>query len=139
MVRKAQPKDIDAIFELIELHASNQQMLHRSFDEIDRDISDFIVYDFEGLVVGACSLKYGWERLVEIRSLVVHPDFYRRGFASSIVGECVESAISSSKVEGVFVLTYAVQLFEKFGFQRIHKSALPLKVWEDCMDCSKKK
>ncbi|MBL10081.1 MAG: GNAT family N-acetyltransferase [Acidiferrobacteraceae bacterium] len=138
MVRQAKTKDIDSIFRLIELHASNGQMLGRSLEEIVCHISDFIVYEFEGRVAGACSLKYGWDQLVEIRSLAVHPDFYRRGFASAIVTECIESAMEKGGVEGVFVLTYAIQLFEKLGFQRIRKGSLPLKVWEDCMACSKK-
>ena len=139
MVRQAQSKDIDAIFQLVYLYASTGQMLHRSREEITLNVTDFIVYDFRGRVAGVCSLKYGWDQLVEIRSLAVHPDFCRRGFASSIVNNCVESLLNQdSNVQGIFALTYAIPLFEKIGFQRIHKSSLPLKVWEDCMDCSKK-
>ena len=35
----------------------------------------------------------------------------------------------------VFVLTYAIPLFEKLGFQIIDKLNLPQKVWNDCKQC----
>jgi len=34
-----------------------------------------------------------------------------------------------------FVLTYAVPLFTRFGFEVVDKIQLPQKVWNDCQDC----
>ena len=138
MVRKAQPKDIEAIFSLTDFYAAKGKMLHRPRKDIADQIDDFLVYEQDGEIAGACSLKYGWDHLVEIRSLAVLPIYCRRGFAKEIVRECIDHAQQHHSAEGIFVLTYAIPLFLKLGFELIPKSALPLKVWEDCMGCLKR-
>lgn len=76
-------------------------------------------------------------RLVEIRSLAVHPRHYRRGLATALVRECIEEA-TTTDMEKIFVLTYAVPFFTKLGFEVIDKAALPLKIWNDCTGCGKR-
>lgn len=76
-------------------------------------------------------------RLVEIRSLAVHPRHYRRGLATALVRECIEEAMTAD-MEKIFVLTYAAPFFTKLGFKVIDKAALPLKVWNDCTGCGKR-
>ena len=139
MIRKAQSKDVEAIFKLIDLYATRGQMLHRTSKEITNQIDDFLVSEQDGKITGICSLKYGWNNLIEIRSLAVLPNYYRQGFGSEIVRECIDHALQNHNAEGIFVLTYAVPLFQKLGFEIIPKSTLPLKVWEDCMECFKRK
>ena len=46
-------------------------MLFRTLAEIEQNISDFLVYEKRDEIIGICSLKFGWDRLVEIRSLGV--------------------------------------------------------------------
>ena len=37
----------------------------------------------------------------------------------------------------IFVLTYRMDFFARFGFREISKELLPHKVWRDCFDCVK--
>jgi amino-acid N-acetyltransferase len=37
----------------------------------------------------------------------------------------------------VFALTLEKDFFEKLGFQKVPMESLPLKVWSDCVRCSK--
>ena len=47
----------------------------------------------------------------------------------------VERALLRDNCDTMFVLTYAVPLFNKFGFEIVDKIQLPQKVWNDCQAC----
>jgi len=134
MIRTAKYEEAEAIQSLILRYTENGQMLYRALPEIQANIGDFLVYIEDGKVVGICSLKFGWGKLVEIRSLCVDPAYYRQGIGSCLVNECVDRALQTTN-ESIFVLTYAVQLFEKLGFKAVEKTTLPMKVWNDCTGC----
>lgn len=138
MVRPAQTHEVDAIHDLIQRYAHLGQMLPCDREDIARRIGEFVVYEIEGAILGACSMKIWWGPLVEVRSLAVHPDFLRRGIGTQIINYCIDHAEIQPEVEGIFVLTYAVELFKKLQFNVVPKGALPLKIWEDCMGCPKK-
>ncbi|MFQ5673343.1 MAG: N-acetyltransferase [Nitrospinales bacterium] len=137
MFRKARHGDIDAIVELVNRYAEQDLMLFRTPQDVLRDLEHFLVMEEAGQLVATCHLRYGWDRLVEIRSLAVHPDHYRRGLGSALVRQCIERA-RGGDVDKIFVLTYAMPLFAKLGFEETDKDALPLKVWTDCQGCRKR-
>lgn len=136
-IRKATLQDADVILHLINIHAVQEQMLFRSREDVCAHIDDFIVADIEGYVAGTCGLSFGPGGLVEIRSLAVHPDDYRRGIGTALVNECIKLA-TLAECEQIFVLTYAMPLFEKLGFRIIGMDRLPDKIWKDCQGCTKK-
>lgn len=109
-------------------------MLYRPLSEIQENIETFLVYEKEGQIVGVCSLKTGWDQLVELRSLAVHPAFGRQGIGTALVRYSTEKALNTNN-ETLFVLTYATSLFAKMGFTVVDKSTLPFKVWNDCQNC----
>ncbi len=133
-IRKAQPKDAPAIQNLILLFTEDGQMLYRSLAEIGQNIPTFWVAEKDGQLVGACSLKIDWNPLLEVRSLAVHPSYNRQGIGTALVKACIEEALEA-KAETLFVLTYAVTLFRKLGFETVEKDSLPLKIWNDCQNC----
>ena len=135
MIRKGQIEDAPAIQNLICLYSEDGKMLFRSLEEIEQNIADFWVYEKLGEVIGICNLKYGWDKLVEIRSLGVDPRYHRQGIATQMVQESIEHLLLNQNCDTVFVLTYAIPLFEKLGFQIIDKLNLPQKVWNDCKQC----
>lgn len=137
MFRKACEKDIGSVFDLIDQYAQQTLMLHRTPDDIKENIDDFYVFEEDGEIVGTAALKFGWDLLAEIRSLAVRSDKYRKNIGAKLVKGCIEQA-KNAQMEKIFVLTYVATLFEKLGFKIIDKGALPLKVWEDCMGCSKR-
>ena len=135
MLRKAKIEDAQAIQNLICFYSEDGKMMFRPLEEIEENINDFRVYEKSGEVVGICNLKYGWDNLVEIRSLGVDPRYHRQGIATQMVQDSIEQALLNQNCDTVFVLTYAVQLFEKLDFQIIDKMGLPQKVWNDCKQC----
>ena len=135
MLRKAKIEDAQAIQNLICFYSEDGKMLFRSLEEIEQTIADFRVYEKSGEIIGICNLKYGWEKLVEIRSLGVDPRYHRRGIATQMIKDSINQALLNQSCDTVFVLTYAIPLFEKLGFQIIDKINLPQKVWNDCQQC----
>ncbi len=137
MIRKAKIQDAEAIFQLIHMHSENGQMLSRSLNDIQNTIADFFVYEDQSQIIGACGLNSAWNPLIEIRSLAVHPMHFGKGVGTALVQECLNVAIDR-RFDSIFVLTYAVPLFQKLGFQIVEKSTMPLKVWNDCQGCHKR-
>ncbi|MBT3922394.1 MAG: N-acetyltransferase [Nitrospina sp.] len=135
MLREAKIEDAQAIQNLICFYSEDGKMLFRTLAEIEVNIADFLVYEKSHEVIGICSLKFGWNRLVEIRSLGVDPRFHRQGIATKMIQGSVERALRNDNCDTAFVLTYAVPLFTRFGFQIIDKMELPQKVWNDCQAC----
>ena len=109
-------------------------MLYRSLSEIRENIHTFLVSEQGSQLTGVCSLKFGWDQFVEIRSLVVHPRYNRQGIGTALIEECIKNALATES-EILFVLTYAVPLFTKLGFQIVEKDTLPMKIWNDCQAC----
>ncbi len=135
-LRKATLKDSVSIYSLINTYAKEGILLPRSLNSIYENIRDFWVYEEEGQIVGCCALHVVWEDLAEIKSLAVKEDMKGKGVGSSLVQACLKEA-KELGVKRVFVLTYAVDFFEKLGFYTVQKENLPHKVWGECINCVK--
>ena len=134
MIRKAKYNDAASIQNLICIFSETGKVLFRSLDEIRENISSFWVYEKNDQVVGVCSLKRGWGRLVELRSLGVDPRYSGQGIGTKMIEVSLKEAMSTDCDE-LFVLTYAVSMFKRLGFSTIDKEKLPHKVWNDCNAC----
>ena len=134
MIRKAKYHDADSIQNLIRIFSETGKVLFRSIDEIRQNIADFQVYEKNDQVVGVFSLKTGWGHLVELRSLGVVPRYSGLGIGTKMVEASIESALLTD-CNTLFVLTYAVSMFERLGFSIVDKEILPYKVWNDCKAC----
>jgi len=136
MIRKAKIRDIKQIQELIGCFARLDVMLPRSLNELYENIRDFWVYEEKGKVVGCAALHISWDDLAEIKSLAVAKNKQGKGIGRDLAVACLAEA----KVMGakrIFVLTYKPEFFKKLGFKRIKQSALPHKIWAECINCSK--
>jgi amino-acid N-acetyltransferase len=138
MIRKASIKDIKAIHRLLQGYGEKGELLPRPLSVLYDHVRDFSVFvDAEdGNVIGCCALQFCWDDLAEIRSLAVHPDHLGKKIGSRLA-ESVISEAKSFGVKKIFALTYKPGFFEKFGFQQIDRSELPLKIWADCILCVK--
>ena len=81
-----------------------------------------------------CALNISWEDLGEIRSLAVIGESQNRGLGSQLVETCLEEAVELG-LSKVFVLTLIKDFFARLGFEEVHKSTLPHKIWADCIKC----
>jgi amino-acid N-acetyltransferase len=138
MIRKATIKDIKAVHSLLQKYGEKGELLSRPLSELYDHVRDFMLYieEGDGKILGCCALQFCWEDLAEIRSLAVHPDHVRKKIGTRLT----EAALAEAKtfhIKQVFALTYKPAFFEKFGFVKIDRSKLPLKIWGDCIICVK--
>jgi len=136
MIRKAKIKDIKEIQKLINTFAKRDLMLPRSLNELYENLRDFWIAEENNKVVGCCALHVSWDDLAEIKSLAVQKNKQGKGLGQELVYACLNEAkeLGSKKV---FVLTYKVDFFRKFGFRKIKHTDLPHKIWAECINCPK--
>jgi len=94
------------------------------------------VAEVNSVIVGCCALQVIWSDLVEIKSLTVEKGHFGKGIGRSLVEACLEKA-NEMCLKKIFTLTLEPEFFEKLGFERVPKEALPMKVWSDCAKCPK--
>jgi amino-acid N-acetyltransferase len=138
MIRKATIQDVKAIHKLLQYYGDKGTLLARPLSQLYDHVRDFFVYQDLGdnRVVGCCALQFCWEDLAEIRSLAVHPDCGGRGIGRALTKAVVAEAVNF-KTRKLFTLTYEPGFFLKFGFRKIDRAELPLKIWSDCITCVK--
>ncbi len=143
MIRKAQIRDIPSIHGLLSDYGQRGELLPRPLSELYDHLRDFAVCEVigqdtgQGQVVGCCALQFCWEDLAEIRSLAVRPAHLKQGYGTDLV-EWALSEAQAFFVRKVFTLTYRPTFFQRFGFDRIDRSELPLvKIWAGCLQCVK--
>ncbi len=135
MFRSAKLKDAKAIKNLIDEHGG-EDVLKRSLMEIYEDIRSYIVGESDGKIIACCNLHIYTEELGELRTLVVHASYRKRGIASRLVKKVLKEA-KKLGLKKVFSLTTIPVFFEKLGFKKIDKAKLHAKVWTECVKCPK--
>ena len=128
--------DIPHILELINSYAADGVMLPRTEFEMAENIRDFsCAYEGETLL-GCAALHFYTPQSAEIRSLAVRPDVAKRGVGRALV-EALETEARANGLHSIFAFTYVPKFFAKLGFAEVERGELPLKVWKDCLRCSK--
>ena len=135
-IRNAGISDAGAIYALINFYAEQEQMLFRSMADIYEKLQSFLVADSDGRIVGCCALEIIWSDLAEIKSLAVSEADKGTGIGRALVEAACQRACRLG-LPRIFALTMDSGFFERLGFERIDKNALPMKVWGDCARCSK--
>ena len=138
MIRKATIKDITAIHRLLNIYGQRGELLARPLSQLYDHLRDFSVCidESDNRLVGSIALQFCWEDLAEIRSLAVHPDFTGKGIGALMM-EAILAEADRYGIKQIFTLTYRPSFFDRFGFKKIDRSELPLKIWSDCIICVK--
>jgi amino-acid N-acetyltransferase len=136
-IRKAKMTDIKSIHRLVNAYADKNQMIPRSLNDLYENMRDLLVCEDEGQIKGVCALHVLWDNLAEIRSLAVQENSRDKGIGKLLVRRALRDA-KALGIGKVFALTYYPDYFIKsFGFVEIDKTALPHKIWGDCLRCHK--
>ncbi|MHC4906510.1 MAG: N-acetyltransferase [Planctomycetota bacterium] len=135
-IRDPRIQDVPKIHELINSFAEMDRMLFASMASIYENLQIFKVAELDGVVVGCCALKVLWKDLAEIKSLAVDTSHSGKGIGRALVIACMDKARALG-LKKIFTLTLEPVFFEKVGFKRVEKAALPMKVWSDCTECPK--
>src|SRR5579872_952644 len=118
IIRKAELRDVPAIFEMINHYAAEKIMLPRPLTDLYESVREFLVAeDEEGQVLGCGALKFYNAELAEVRSLCVAPGTQHRGMGRALV-ERVLAEAESYGLKTVFALTLAPEFFLKCGFRQ---------------------
>ncbi|MBI1338223.1 MAG: N-acetyltransferase [Phycisphaera sp.] len=136
MIRRASIPDIPAIGQIINDAAEYGLMLHRSWAYLYEHLRDFHVAVEEGQTVGVCGLNIVWANIAEVYSLVVAPSWRGKGLGRQLVLSCIDEA-EELGIKRLMTLTYERVFFERLGFEVVDRQTLPLKVWSECVRCSK--
>ena len=136
-IRRAKISDAENIQTLIAEYAELDRMLPRSLADIYENLQSFFVAeDDKSIVFGCCALQVVWSDLAEIKSLAVRQDNTGRGTGRALV-EAVMREAEKLGLERIFTLTLEPSFFERLAFTKVEKDQLPMKVWSDCVKCSK--
>ena len=133
-VRRARLSDVPDLLRLINGYASQSLMLPRTEVELCEGLRDFLVALDQDKLVGCGALHFYTEHMAELRSLAVVSDKTRSGVGQKVAQALLEEARQFG-IDLVIVFTYVPGFFKKLGFQSVDRSALPLKIWKDCLRC----
>ena len=135
-VRPAAIADVPEIHYLLEIYASQGNLLPRTMNELYRHLRDFFVVEIEGRVAACGALEIFTESLGEVRSLVVADGHKGQGLGRLLVERVIAEARTLG-LKRLMALTYVPGFFHKLGFQTVAKETLPEKVWGICVKCYK--
>ena len=134
-IRPARVGDVPAIQELIRVFADRKLMIRRSLGELYESIREFFVaVDDDGGIIGCAALHVFWDDLAELKCLAVSEQAQGRGVGRRLIEACWDAA-RELEIKTVFTLTYVAEFFEKCGYNRVEKTELPHKIWNECVRC----
>ena len=123
-VRPARTGDVRAIRGLINANLASGRLLDKPTVTLYEDIQEFVVAVRPpgDQVIGCGALHVMWEDLAEIRTIAVAAGLQRQGVGGQLVRALLDRATALG-VRRVFVLTFAVSFFGRYGFQPISGAA----------------
>jgi len=134
-IRPAKVTDVKEIHKIVEFHADNKEMLHRSLNSIYENIQEYIVAENEeGKIVACGALHVSWEDLAEVKALAVSDKYKGQGLGKKIVLQLQKNAVELG-ITKVFALSFKPDFFIKLGYKVIPKETLPHKIWNECINC----
>ncbi|MEK7093126.1 MAG: GNAT family N-acetyltransferase [Patescibacteria group bacterium] len=108
-IRAARAEDFPAVQAIIAKFPEHLMQEHLPEPE------EFFVAEENEKIVGCCALEIYSQRMAEIRSLAVLPEFQNRGIGGTLVEACL-SAAKEKNIYEVLTITGSSGLFEKHGF-----------------------
>jgi amino-acid N-acetyltransferase len=135
-IRPAHQDDVDTIATIIGHYATEGLMLPRSHSVLSERLSDYVVADIDGNVIGCGGLEQYSKDSAEIYGLATTANTSHHGTGSAIVHALIEKA-RREEISQVFAMTLAPGFFQKMGFRTVEHKDVPMKVWKDCVACPK--
>ncbi|MGH1540769.1 MAG: N-acetyltransferase [Arenicella sp.] len=136
IAKPATKEDAHGIAQLLLHYSEMGNLLPRNKADIEQHIENFFVIHEDSQVIACGALEHFTKELVEIRSLVVHPDQHSKGLGRILVERLIQLA-EERQAKRVMALTYSVGFFKKLGFIVVDKAIFPEKVWGICVNCYK--
>jgi amino-acid N-acetyltransferase len=128
-IRPARPADASSIHRLTKSGVKDETLRVRSRDEVERQISEYVVYEIDESIVGCCRLSpldsTGGDQ-AELASVFVHHAYAGRGLGRALVAFALESA-KTRGYAAVYALTTQTAPFfvDVCGFREVDHAQAP--------------
>jgi amino-acid N-acetyltransferase len=124
-LREARIEDVGGILGLIEPLEADGTLVKRGRERLEREISNFLVTEHDGVIVGCAAVYALPEKSAELACLAVAPDVRDAGHGEQLLRAC-EARARALKVRRLFALTTrAAHWFLEQGFKAADPAALP--------------
>jgi amino-acid N-acetyltransferase len=132
-IRQARTADVRGIRALVDANVRSGRLLDKPTVALFEDIQEFwVASTTDGEIAGCGALHVMWEDLAEIRTLAVADGHHGRGVGNQIVLALLDTARELG-VSRVFVLTFAVEFFQRHGFTEIEGQATTPEVFAELL------
>lgn len=126
-IRRAQKKDLRALYALIQRGVEADELLKRSRADVERQIDDYFVFEVDKNPVACCALHpYPTQKKAELASVYVDPRHENRGIGVKLI-KYAEDTAKGLGFDVLFCLsTQAINYFvQKGGFRHGTPDDLP--------------
>ena len=124
-IRQAQASDVRAVQDLISPLVKEGILVHRSRDQLEKDMVNSYVLMRDGAMLACAMLKRYSETHAEVSCLAVHPGYRREGRGETILAYLERRALVMG-IKQLFVLSTRTMLwFEERGFVLSDPTLLP--------------
>ena len=130
-VRPATTDDVPGIKALIDIYAG-KILLEKNLIDIYEALQEYVVVEKDGEIVGCGALHVFCSDLGELRTIAVHPSVQGIGVGHLIVTELLRNARFLG-LERVFVLTFEVDFFTRYGFQEIEGTPVSYPIYQQML------
>jgi len=132
VVRPARTTDVRAIRRLVDTYAPDRRLLSKATVALYEDITEFLVGEIDGEVVGCGAVHVFWEDLAEVRTVAVDPAYVGKGVGSVVLQALIQRARDLG-VARVFCLTFETEFFGRHGFVEIEGTPVDHDVFEQLL------
>ena len=124
-LRTAGINDIGGILNLIRPLEEAGVLVERSRDLLETEISNFLVIELEGTVIGCAALYPVCEESGEIACIAIHPNHQRAKLGGRLLCELEKKARQQNHAHVYALTTVASHFFLENGFVELGVGALP--------------
>jgi len=125
-LRQANINDVGGILELIQPLEDQQVLAHRSREQLELEIEQFIVIERDGMIV-ACAALYPYDNnCAELACVAVHHDYQKKGRAGELIQHIQQLCIQEN-ISTLFILTtHTAHWFIEKGFIEGDLNQIPI-------------
>jgi amino-acid N-acetyltransferase len=129
VIRRARTSDVPAIKRLIDMYGG-RILLEKNLVTLYESVQEFWVAERDGAVIGCGALHVLWSDLGEVRTVAVDPAVKGLGVGGLLVRRLLEVA-GELALSRLFVLTFEVEFFARYGFVEIDGTPVTAEVYEE--------
>jgi amino-acid N-acetyltransferase len=125
-LRQANVNDVGGILELIQPLEDQQVLAHRSREQLELEIEQFIIIERDGMII-ACAALYPYDnQCAELACVAVHNNYQKQGRAGEIIQHIQQQCLQQN-INTLFILTtHTAHWFIEKGFVEGDLQQIPI-------------